>query len=173
MNCNITPSPTPLILWIYEWGSKKQWNPLESGGENILHLLAHLPCARLSKLFNNNYGHNNSSQSWRTMLWVLLSTLHTLMLNVNFLICKLKIIMPLFYYYEDWRRKDASLCKLRQQGQKGHDLKETDPWVKIPTLIWSRWALVSSSPGWRGNQPPQWEIEGDNKCSWSASLEGV
>lgn len=92
---------TPLILWIYEQGSKKQWHPLESKGENVLHPLAHLPCARPSKLFNNNYGNNNNSQSWRTMLWVLVSTLHTLMLNLNFLICKLKIIIHISYYYED------------------------------------------------------------------------
>lgn len=51
-----------------------------------------------------------------------LSTLHTLQLNVNFLICKWKIRTNLFYYVimripEEEKRK--ALWKLRQQGQKG------------------------------------------------------
>lgn len=58
-----------------------------------------------------------------------LSTLHTLLLKVNFLICKLKIITHPFYYVImriQGEEMEKAVCKLRQQGQKGQGLKETD-----------------------------------------------
>lgn len=57
-----------------------------------------------------------------------LSTLHTLLFNINFLICKLKIIMHLFYdvIMRIKEEMQKALFKLRQQGRKRQGLRETD-----------------------------------------------
>lgn len=101
-------------------------------------------------------------------------TLHTLICNLNILICKLKVILHLFHYALMRMRGEAetSLGKLRQQGLIEQGLKQQTQ-VKIPNLIstvWSCWVSVSPSPNWAWSHLPQWGTAGSGKSDTTHCL---
>lgn len=162
-----TVTVTSLLLDSMNTWSKMQHNPLQTEGENSLHLLVPLAHARVDKLFNSNCNnHNNSSQSWITVLWMLLSTLYILRLQFPHLYIEDNYAPLLLSYYEDWRRIDqkntlqveAAGSKKRTTKKKQTGFERDRNGLKFQLwflLVWSHRASVSSSPKWTWSHPPQ------------------